>query len=243
MDRRKTLKALGLLGVGALLPKVGAAAQAIADAELAEAKKAAGCWITPSETQGPFYFDPKLVRRDIREGRPGAPLDLAITVVDKDCHPLRDVMIDIWHCDKNGLYSGYEQPHGNAEGETFLRGTQVTDDKGIAHFTTVYPGWYMGRATHIHFKARISERTFVTSQFAFPDKMNDAVYATAQYSERGSNPTTNADDGIFHEEEPAFLLLDVAPSGKGYVGKFTIGVDTKVPNKRGAWGHVNKGSS
>jgi protocatechuate 3,4-dioxygenase beta subunit len=222
MDRRDILKSLAVLGAGAMLPKTGAAA----DAALAEAKKAAGCWITPSETQGPFYFDPKLMRKDITEGRPGARLDLEITVVDSQCKPLPNVMVDLWHCDKEGMYSGYNQPAGNTVGETFLRGTQTTDAKGVAHFVTIYPGWYYGRATHIHFKARLSDQTYVTSQFAFPGKMNDIVYATAQYAERGRNPISNEDDGVFRDSNPAFLLLDVAPSGKGYVGKFTIGVDT-----------------
>ncbi len=211
-----------MLGAGAMLPKTGEAA----DAALAEAKKAAGCWITPSETQGPFYFDPKLMRKDITEGRPGARLDLEITVVDSQCRPLPNVMVDLWHCDKEGMYSGYNQPAGNTVGETFLRGTQTTDANGVARFVTIYPGWYYGRATHIHFKARLSDRTYVTSQFAFPAKMNDIVYTTAQYSERGKNPISNEDDGIFRDSNPAFLLLDVAPSGKGYLGKFTIGVDT-----------------
>lgn len=227
MDRRDILKSLAILGAGAVLPK-GAAADAAVDAVEAAASRTADCWITPRETEGPFYFDPKLMRRDITEGKPGTRLDLEIAVVDKNCHPLANVMVDIWHCDKDGAYSGYEQPHINTAGETFLRGTQVTDDKGIARFTTVYPGWYYGRATHIHFKARLPDRTYVTSQFAFPDKMNDAVYATAQYKAHGANPTSNADDGIFHQEEPAFLMVDVVPSGKGYLGRFKIGVDVAV---------------
>jgi protocatechuate 3,4-dioxygenase beta subunit len=227
MDRRKILKSLAILGAGAVLPRSAGADSATEGA--AAAKKSADCWITPRETEGPFYFDdPKFMRRDITEGRPGARLDLEIAVVDKTCKTVPGVMVDIWHCDKDGVYSGYNQPHANTVGETFLRGTQKTDGQGVARFTTIYPGWYMGRATHIHFKARLPDRTYVTSQFAFPDKMNDAVYATAQYSEHGANPVSNADDGIFDEEEPAFLMVDVVPSGKGYTGKFTIGVDTEV---------------
>ena len=168
------------------------------------------------------------MRGDITEGRQGARLDLAITVVDTTCKPLKDVLVDIWHCDKDGVYSGYNQPHASTVGQTFLRGTQKTDAQGLARFTTIYPGWYMGRATHIHFKARLTNRTYVTSQFAFPESMNKVVYATAQYAEHGANPVSNEEDGIFSDEEPAFLLVDVAPSGKGYLGKFTIGVDTEV---------------
>jgi protocatechuate 3,4-dioxygenase beta subunit len=185
----------------------------------------ADCWLTPEETAGPFWFDPHLDRRDIREGRPGVPLTLALTLVDTDCKPIEGARIDIWHCDKDGLYSGYEQPEGDTSGETFLRGSQVTDARGVATFTTIYPGWYGGRATHIHFKARTGKRTYVTSQFAFPDAQNDAVYRTALYRGRGKNPTRTRSDFVFRSEDLDRLVLKVTPDGKGgYEGGYRIGV-------------------
>ncbi|MET0157345.1 MAG: intradiol ring-cleavage dioxygenase, partial [Methyloceanibacter sp.] len=82
------------------------------------------CILTPEAAEGPFYFDSKLVRAAIAEGRAGAPLALTLQVVDAGtCGPLDKVRVDIWLCDGLGVYSGYaRQETGSAEGETFLRG-------------------------------------------------------------------------------------------------------------------------
>ena len=103
------------------------------------------CILTPEATEGPFYFDPKLVRSDITEGKQGAPLVLTLQIVQaKDCTPLSDARVDVWHADELGLYSGYaRQETGSAKGETFLRGTQFTGADGEVRFKTIYPGWYL----------------------------------------------------------------------------------------------------
>ena len=97
--------------------------------------------------EGPFYFDPKLVRSDITEGKQGAPLSLTLQILEaNDCAPVPDTRVDVWHTDALGLYSGYEQQQtGSSEGETFLRGTRLTGGDGEVRFTTIYPGWYPGR--------------------------------------------------------------------------------------------------
>ena len=198
-------------------------------------KQTAACWLTPEETEGPFYFDPNLVRQNITEGKTGVPLHLTLNVVDENCNPLPNVLVDVWHTDKDGLYSGY----GNTSGQTFLRGTQLSDAEGKVRFETIYPGWYPGRATHIHFKARTSQATYVTSQFAFPDSVNDAVYATESYADRGSNPISNAEDGIFHNATPQYLLVTVAPDGQGgQNGTFTMGISGPTPTRRNTWGQI-----
>jgi protocatechuate 3,4-dioxygenase beta subunit len=208
--KRRSFLALALSSLGLLfLPKR-------ADAD---------CWLTPEETAGPFWFDPHLERSDIREGRKGVPLQLALTLLDTNCKPIAGARIDVWHCDKDGLYSGYEQPEGDTSGEKFLRGSQLTDARGTAKFTTIYPGWYGGRATHIHFQARTGKRTYVTSQFAFPDAQNDAVYQTALYRGRGKNPTRTRSDYVFRSGDLDRLVLHVTPDGKGgYAGEYRIGV-------------------
>jgi protocatechuate 3,4-dioxygenase beta subunit len=94
---------------------------------------------------------------------------------------------------------------GGFVGQTFMRGIQSTNSAGQAVFDTVYPGWYPGRATHIHFKVRLTSSTYVTSQFCFLDSVNNTIYATPLYSARGPNPTTNAQDGIFHNANPSTL--------------------------------------
>ena len=103
---------------------------------------------------------------------------------------------------------------------------KLTDANGQCSFITSYPGWYPGRATHIHFKVRLDSTTFVTSQFAFPDGINDEVYATPLYSGRGPNPTSNAEDNIFGTSKPEFLIMDVVQNGQGgYDGTYTIGIN------------------
>jgi protocatechuate 3,4-dioxygenase beta subunit len=172
-------------------------------------------------TEGPFYFDAGQIRRDITEGRPGAPLLLALEVIDAGtCSPIRDAVADIWHCDAGGLYSGYGS-EGTA-GERFLRGIQVTDADGRVEFDTIYPGFYRGRTIHVHFKIHLDERTVVTSQLFFPESTNDAVMATSPYDQSGTRDTRNAADSIFSSQ----TVLDVTADGAGYRASLVIGVST-----------------
>lgn len=182
---------------------------------------AAACVLTPALTEGPFYFDAGLVRRDITEGRPGAPLLLALEVVNaSSCGPLRDAVVDVWHCDAIGLYSGYGS-EGTA-GERFLRGIQVTDANGRVEFETLYPGFYRGRTIHIHFKIHLDERTAVTSQLFFPESVNDLVMAKSPYSDSGNRDTRNSTDSIF----TSATVLEVTADGGGYAASLVIGVAT-----------------
>ena len=148
----------------------------------------ASCVLTPEATEGPYYIDADLVRSDITEGRPGTPVELAITVVAADgCAPVRDAAVDIWHCDASGIYSGYESastggpggPGGGggaaADDTRYLRGTQVTGADGVATFRTIYPGWYRGHAVHIHTKVHVNSSERHTGQLFFADDLNDSV--------------------------------------------------------------------
>src|SRR6476659_8553514 len=66
------------------------------------------CILTPEAVQGPFYFDPNLVRADITEARRGPPLALTLQVASvKDCARLKGARVDLWHADGQGMYSGY----------------------------------------------------------------------------------------------------------------------------------------
>lgn len=250
MKRRYLLKGIGALGLTSMLP---ASAYARAAAGLPRSRGATGrdfaaCWLTPASTAGPYYFDIGELRADIRRDsktdvlHDGIPLALTMRVVNADCQPVAGVLVDIWHANRGGLYSGYVQPHGDTVGEDFLRGTQLTDAQGECRFVTSYPGWYPGRATHIHFKVRLSSMSYVTSQFAFEDRVNAEVYDSALYSARGQNPTTNAADGVFRDATPEHLLLTVTEDSAtgGYAGTFTIGIDTPtgvedVPHPDKAW--------
>jgi len=142
--------------------------------------------LTAQSTEGPYYFDPKLMRADITEGLPGAPLEMRFVVLDPAGTPWPGARVDIWHCDAAGLYSGYpgqgEDGAVNTRGKTFLRGSLVTGADGAAAFRSIYPGWYVGRTTHIHFKvlagAAGNSRTLLTSQFFMPDAVSEYVYTS-----------------------------------------------------------------
>lgn len=178
----------------------------------AASSSTADCTLTPSQTEGPYYLDIDKVRRDIREGRPGTPLVVALKVQAADCKPLAGAAVDIWHCDATGDYSG--------DGATFMRGTQVTDADGNAEFLTVYPGWYRGRTVHIHAKVHIDSRSELTTQLYFDDAVSDAVYATAPYNDRGRRSTRNTNDTISRGGPQ----LNLSKDGDGYRGALTIGV-------------------
>lgn len=113
------------------------------------------------------------------------PTTLTVSPVDVDagCAPISGARVDVWHCDADGAYSGFQQ----AQGETFCRGIQLTDDNGQVTFQTIYPGWYPGRITHIHFQVFFGDGQTATSQIAFPEDVTEAVYAVEPYAARGQN--------------------------------------------------------
>lgn len=173
------------------------------------------CARYPSQTEGPFFFDPGVVRSDITEGRPGVRLRLALQFVDDvACAPVPGALIQIWHTDREGLYSGYlGQGDGgivDTRGQTFMRGMQVTDAEGRIEIETIFPGWYPGRVPHIHFKAFLGAQSVSTSQLYFPDDVSEAVYDTDFYRERGRTPVTTANDLLLRNTPLGSVLLDVA---------------------------------
>ncbi|MDQ4127216.1 MAG: intradiol ring-cleavage dioxygenase [Actinomycetota bacterium] len=196
------------------------------------------CVVRPEQTEGPYYVDTGLDRSDIREEREGVPLELTFNVSRVDqgdaaaCGPLAGAVVDVWHCDAAGEYSGVEDNAAgdfDTRGETFLRGYQVTDEDGTARFTTIYPGWYQGRAVHIHFTIRDSPESEqgyeFTSQLYFDDALTDEVQSQGPYAEKGPRDLRNGEDGIYQGggEE---LLLDLTPNGEGYAATFDIALDT-----------------
>ncbi|SEL82497.1 protocatechuate dioxygenase [Rhodococcus maanshanensis] len=246
--------------------------------------RAPQCVTTTEETQGPYWFDVDSIRNDLREDRPGATLDLAIRVQDpQKCTPdgsaggVANAVVEIWHCDAGGVYSGFESgsmgangappadgggqppaggprpggpppgggsggaPGASGPGETsdgsysvgdaesattddgtYLRGAQTTDADGIARFTTIFPGWYQGRTTHIHLKVHMDKATVLTSQLYFEEALIDEVYASAPYNEHTGreNNVDNATDGIFD----ASGMVTAVRAADGYVGAINIGV-------------------
>lgn len=180
------------------------------------------CAVTPSETVGPFPSLTDLIRSDIREGKSGATLTLAITVVNSNnnCSPVANANVEIWQCDAAGNYSQY----GTQTAQTYLRGIQTTNGDGQVTFTTVYPGWYQGRATHIHVEVVRNGVSSKVTQIAFPESVNAAVYATGVYASRGSNPTANARDGIFADSLDSEMASVSGDATNGFAATFRVGI-------------------
>ena len=191
------------------------------------------CVLIPEETVGPYPLFSDIAsaamyqREDITEGKTGVPLRLTLSIVNvnRACAPILTAMVYVWHCDKDGYYSGYNQGGADMRGQTFLRGVQTTDTNGQVTFNTIYPGWYQGRATHIHFRVYLALDLQATSQLAFPDDVTAAVYRTPLYSARGQNTTTAVRDGIFADGVTYQLptITENAATG-GYDAVLTVGI-------------------
>ncbi|NDY92502.1 dioxygenase family protein [Ideonella livida] len=208
---------------------------------------------TPTETGGPYPADGSnansgstvdvlalagILRRDIRSNigsatlKDGTPLTLTLTITTgSGCTPVgAGVAVYIWHCDKDGEYSAYSgSANGSHAGEQFLRGVQLTDAQGQVTFTTVYPGWYAGRMTHIHFEVYTDGdyargTPALTSQIAFPEAVTQAVYATALYGHSPNTSVTFSSDNVFSDGY-ATQLLTLADGGSpatGYTGSLVV---------------------
>jgi protocatechuate 3,4-dioxygenase beta subunit len=212
------------------------------------------CTTAKEETQGPYWFDVDSIRSDLRENRPGTPLVLAVRAHDlSSCSngaaptPIANSVVEIWHCDAGGVYSGFESssagPGGGGSGDTsdgsyssgdneaspsddgtYLRGAQVADSHGVAQFTTIYPGWYRGRTVHIHLKLHVNRKTVVTTQLYFDESVNDAVFATSPYSDHSGRDVRNEDDSIYD----ASGLVTLRKTGTGYLAVINLGVDASA---------------
>lgn len=250
LSRRQALGALGTVSLGGLLAACGddgagpSATVRTTDGATATVEpktttsratdalfdESAGCAVTTEQTEGPYYFDADRIRRDIREDRAGMRLRLALRVRDAGtCQPLPDAVVDVWHADAGGAYSGFDGGGGNggpggrggAQTETrYLRGAQVTNDDGIVEFTTIYPGWYPGRAVHIHVKVHLDAQTVLTTQLYFDDALSDRVYAARPYAARGTRDQGNDSDALFDKS----LVMTATTDGDSVRGVMTFDV-------------------
>ncbi|MEE1800554.1 intradiol ring-cleavage dioxygenase [Streptomyces sp. JV176] len=198
------------------------------------------CTLTKELTEGPYYLDGALVRADVTEGKPGIPLKLTLTVVDNStCAPLNRALVELWHSDALGEYSGFVGNNGHQEPDngTFLRGGVLTGSDGIARITTIYPGWYRGRCIHIHAKVHTnvtltSDGSFSggqelhTGQLFVDETITTAVARISPYSTNTVPRTTLAQDGIYGNGGAAAGLMTVTGStSAGYTGSLTLGID------------------
>jgi protocatechuate 3,4-dioxygenase beta subunit len=163
------------------------------------------CTSTASETAGPFPTkDPaSLVLKDITSDRTGTLLTININILNKNtnCAALVGALVDIWHCDSSGYYSEYGGTGMQAANFTsvhFLRGRQTSNASGLAAFKSIYPGWYSGRAPHIHVHVyNASGKSLLVTQIAFPEDISKIVYAQGVYKTHGQADTSNSSDNVF----------------------------------------------
>ncbi|WP_405800383.1 intradiol ring-cleavage dioxygenase [Streptomyces sp. NBC_01506] len=258
-SRRSLLVTLGGAGLG--VAAAGSAAVG-ADARPAAAATPSGttvkpsCVLSPEEMTGPYYLDIDKVRHTIAEDRTGVPLELTFMIVDSvSCRPVRNVAVDIWHCDAGGLYSGYtgysgpglpptdENGHATpTDDTTFLRGVQVTDRLGLVRFRTVYPGWYWGRGLHIHLKTIVDAsvrpdsvtggHVAHTGQLYFPQSVNDKVAAVPPYSSNTTPRLSNAEDFFYSMDNkgPESTMVVTPLKGNGSIkhglrASIVLGID------------------
>lgn len=230
LTRREVLALLGATGIVWLARCSGPASMA----RTAGPAAVTGCVVRPEMTAGPYFVDGALERSDIRtdpttgETRVGNPLEvefLVSRIADGACAPLAGAVVDVWQCDALGIYSDVHDSSSDTRGRKFLRGHQVTDANGAARFTTIYPGWYQGRAVHIHFKIRSAPDAApgfdFTSQLFFDEALTDRVHAREPYASRGGRRTQNDRDGFFRRGG-AELVLALEPAGEGYRGTFEV---------------------
>jgi protocatechuate 3,4-dioxygenase beta subunit len=212
-----------------------------------------------SVTQGPYYLDGALVRKDITEGKSGVPLTLRLTVVDATdgCTPVPGAAVEIWHCDAWGYYSGYTtaNPGGSAPAEsedgstandnTYLRGYQIANANGVVKFKTIFPGWYTPRTCHIHLKVHTGgekeDGTYEggkvnhTGQLFFDDTVAEEIFTLEPYAQHSGSYTTLDNDMVYDGGGASSGLLTLEavhkkdPS-KGYKGSLTLGVDPDAEN-------------
>lgn len=237
LSRRNALKLVAVTAAGgALMSRQAFAQEANADSTTLM-PGADVCVLTPEVTEGPYYFDPEMERADITEGtQEGVPTTVRLQVVDGMCKPIAGARVDLWHCNSQGVYSGYANQLGNLDtrGETFLRGTLFANANGVVEFQTIYPGWYPGRTTHMHFKVFLDQVTVLTGQIFFPDALSQFIYLNVPpYTEHGADrETLNANDNIAGQATRASFAY-VKELEERYLVAMIVGVD---PNAESATG-------
>ncbi len=250
LSRRDALKLLGMGGAALL---ASCAAPGATSTLVATTNPTAGmdamqvpsttsvaldCVVRPELTIGPYFVDGQVERSDIRSEpsdnsvKEGVPLTLNINVASvgaTSCTPIQGAQVDIWHCDANGQYSGVSDQGFDTTGSKFLRGYQLTNTNGGVQFQTIYPGWYSGRAVHIHFTIRTkgadNQDYQFTSQFFFDDNLTDQVHALPPYASKGQRDKRNSNDTIFNGGGDQLLLNLQGDAANGFSGTMTMGLD------------------
>lgn len=233
MERKKFItESIRILGIGTIATSLVACKKEDITGDSSSGSENGSCSVTDTETDGPYPLynsrGSSIQRIDITDGKTGLPLNINIVIrdVNNNCELVQNARVDIWHCDKDGYYSGYTNSGflgtQNNSALVFCRGLQYTDESGAVKFTSIYPGWYQGRVTHIHVQVYVNNTLKLTSQIAFPEEINTAVYNTSLYSAHGQNSTKNSTDSIISDSLDNELATVAANSSGGYDLTHTI---------------------
>lgn len=237
MNRKKFLKGLGLVGAGLTLPTTKL---------MAGGNGTNACTLIPTETAGPFPLDltanTTYFRSNIKETKTGVPLNVKLKVIGAtNCLAMQNVRVNIWHCDKDGLYSGYDTTNNAGQaGLTYCRGYQMTDANGEVNFSTIFPGWYSGRICHIHFQVYVSSSYAAISQLTFPVTEKNSIYLNnSSLYTKGADPMTLSSDNIFTDGYQYQMATLTANSSGGYDAYLEVTV-TGTGSGTSSIGHLEK---
>lgn len=235
---RKEFLKKGLFGIGSLLlgSELLSACSTVANTTGSTGNVVSSegsCTLAPSETKGPFPIKSpaEQVKSNIVSDRAGIAMVMKIKVqnANDNCKPLQGVLVDVWHCDKDGNYSEYggmqmqQTDYTNAH---FLRGRQTTDANGEVTFISIYPGWYRGRAPHVHLEVLSSSgSSLVVSQIAFPEDTSSQVYSSSLYASHGQFDTSNSRDNVFNDSLALNMGVVTGNVNDGYTLTKTIVVN------------------
>jgi protocatechuate 3,4-dioxygenase beta subunit len=214
-SRKKFLKGIGMVGLSAI--GITSILDACKKSSSTDDAASGACATSPIETEGPFptrIGDPAFaasaayVRTDIKDGQAGVPLTVKVIIknTNANCAIVQGAFVELWHCNRQGYYSEFGPANSGGMQSSdqtafdFLRGKQVTDSTGTATFLSVYPGWYNGRAPHMHLHiynaAGVSK---LISQIAFTEAVSNTVYTTSPAYTGQVQNVSNANDGIFRD--------------------------------------------
>ncbi|KQO34767.1 intradiol ring-cleavage dioxygenase [Flavobacterium sp. Leaf82] len=235
MDRKKFIRN-GILGIASLATAsklLESCSKNDNDDKGTTSSEDDSCSVSPSETKGPFPIKTpsQLVLENIKSDRVGVALLINLVIENKNnnCSPLAGVLVDIWHCDKDGNYSEYGGTSMQQTDYTtvhFLRGRQTTNAKGEVSFISIYPGWYQGRAPHVHVEVLSSTgSSLLVTQIAFPETISSTVYSSTNYAAHGQADTANTKDNVFSDSLADELATLTGNLTDGYTLSKTITVN------------------
>jgi protocatechuate 3,4-dioxygenase beta subunit len=241
LTRRRLLQNAGVLGLTAAVGgSVGAGPGIAAVSSAVALATASSLTLTPEQEEGPFYVAIEKIRKNITLGRTGVPLHLKIKLEDVSGNPIQGAACDIWQCDASGVYS--DESSESTVGQTWLRGVQFTDAHGLAEFTTIYPGHYAGRTTHVHVKVHVAGKasgsTYSgghvahTGQLLFNDLITSEVYQLAPYTSDTATRVLNNSDRVYEDQGGSKSVLKLTKLGStvadGFLGAVTLIVNPKA---------------